>query len=77
MNKMIEMLKGLINSGKSPQEIAMQMLGNNSNPIFNNLVMMAQKGDYKGVENVARNIFKQQGRDLDKELAEIQSLFKK
>ena len=77
MNKMIEMLKGLINSGKSPQEIAMQMLGNNGNPIFNNLVMMAQKGDYKGVENVARNIFKQQGRDLDKELAEIQSLFKK
>lgn len=74
---MIEMLKGLINSGKSPQEIAMQMLGNNGNPIFNNLVMMAQKGDYKGVENVARNIFKQQGRDLDKELAEIQSLFKK
>ena len=53
MNKMIEMLKGLINSGKSPQEIAMQMLGNNGNPIFNNLVMMAQKGDYKGVENVA------------------------
>lgn len=77
MNKMIEMLKGLINSGKSPQEIAMQMLGNNGNPIFNNLIMMAQKGDYKGVENVARNIFKQQGRDLDKELAEIQSLFKK
>lgn len=74
---MIEMLKGLINSGKSPQEIAMQMLGNNGNPIFNNLVMMAQKGDYKGVENVARNIFKQQGRDLDKELAEIQNLFKK
>ena len=74
---MIEMLKGLINSGKSPQEIAMQMRGNNGNPIFNNLVMMAQKGDYKGVENVARNIFKQQGRDLDKELAEIQSLFKK
>ena len=74
---MIEMLKGLINSGKSPQEIAMQMLGNNGNPIFNNLIMMAQKGDYKGVENVARNIFKQQGRDLDKELAEIQSLFKK
>lgn len=74
---MIEMLKGLINSGKNPQEIAMQMLGNNNNPIFNNLIMMAQKGDYKGVENVARNIFKQQGRDLDKELAEIQSLFKK
>lgn len=74
---MIEMLKNLINSGKNPQEIAMQMLGNNNNPIFNNLIMMAQKGDYKGVENVARNIFKQQGRDLDKELAEIQSLFKK
>lgn len=74
---MIEMLKNLINSGKSPQEIAMQMLGNNNNPIFNNLIMMAQRGDYKGVENVARNIFKQQGRDLDKELAEIQSLFKK
>lgn len=74
---MIEMLKNLINSGKNPQEIAMQMLGNNNNPIFNNLIMMAQKGDYQGVENVARNIFKQQGRDLDKELAEIQSLFKK
>jgi hypothetical protein len=55
----------------------MQMLGNNNNPIFNNLVTMAKNGDYKGVENVARNIFQQQGRDLDKELAEIQNLFKK
>ena len=74
---MNEMLRNLINSGKNPQQIAMQMLGNNNNPIFNNLIMMARKGDYQGVENVARNIFQQQGRDLDKELAEIQKLFKK
>lgn len=74
---MNEMLRNLINSGKNPQQIAMQMLGNNNNPIFNNLVTMAKNGDYKGVENVARNIFQQQGRDLDKELAEIKKIFKK
>ena len=62
MNPM-NMIKMLVNGGKNPQEIAMQMLGNNNNPIMQNLVKMAEKGDYKGVENVARNMFKEQGRD--------------
>ena len=67
------MLKMFMNSGKTPKDIAIQMLGNYNNPVINNLVKMAENGDYQGVENFARNIFKEQGRDFDKELQEMQN----
>lgn len=67
------MLKMFMNSGKTPKEIAIQMLGNYNNPVINNLVQMAEKGDYQGVENFARNMFREQGRDFDKELQDMQN----
>lgn len=67
------MLKMFMNSGKTPKEIAIQMMGNYNNPVINNLIQMAEKGDYKGVENFARNMFREQGRDFDKELQEMQN----
>lgn len=67
------MLKMFINSGKTPKEIAIQMLGNYNNPVINNLVQMAEKGDYQGVENFTRNMFREQGRDFDKELQDMQN----
>ena len=57
------------------KQIVMGMLKNNSNPIFANLIEMAEKGDSKGVENFARNYFKEQGKDFDKEINAFQSMF--
>ncbi len=74
MNNPLQMIKTLMSGGKNPQEIAMNMIGNNNNPVIQNLIKMAQNGDYKGVENVARNMFKEQGRDFDAEMKDLQSV---
>lgn len=63
-------------NNKNPQQIVMEMLKKNSNPVVSNLVSMVQKGDSKGVENFARNLFKEKGRDFDKEFAEFKNNFK-
>lgn len=70
----IQVFKNLITGGRNPQEAIMQMIGNTNNPVFNNLVDMAKKGDYQGVENFARNMYKEQGRDFDKEFKEFQNM---
>ena len=59
-----------------------QMLKNMSmnkqinNPIFKEVINKAQNGDSKGVEQFARNLFKEQGRDFDKEFGEFMKNFK-
>lgn len=73
MNPM-QMLQNFIMKGLSPQKIAEQMVGNN--PMMANLVKMANAGDTEGVEKVARNMFKEKGRDFDKEFSEFRSKFK-
>lgn len=67
MNNPIETIKNLIASGKNPKEVAMQLVGNTNNPVFNNLIEMAKKGDYNSIENFARNYMKEQGRNYDDE----------
>ena len=73
MNPM-QMLQNFITKGLSPQKIAEQIVGNN--PMMANLIKMANAGDTKGVEKVARNMFKEKGRDFDKEFSEFRSKFK-
>ena len=68
----LDIIKNFMSGGKTPQEIAISMIGNNTNPIMQNLVKMAQNGDYQGVEKVARNMFKEQGRDFDAEVKDFQ-----
>ena len=75
MNSSNPNLKTLL-SGKNPQEVASKLLMNNTNPIFGNLIKMAQNGDTKGVEEFARNVFKERGRDFDKEFSQFMSNFK-
>lgn len=75
MNNLIQMIKGMM--GKlSPQQMVMNMLGGNDNPMMNNLKEMAQNGNQEGIEKFARNMFKEQGRDFDKEFADFMSNFK-
>ena len=71
----LNMIKGMMGN-MNPKNMAMNMLKNNTNPIFNNLIDMANKGDTKGVENFARNYMKSQGKDFDQEFNNFKSMFK-
>lgn len=75
MSNQNDMLKMLINN-KNPKDIIQQIAIQNSNPIVNNLVSMAQKGDTQGVENFARNICKEKGIDFDAEFSNFMNNFK-
>lgn len=74
MNPM-QMLQSFLGRGMSPQQIIGQMMGN-KNPMISNLMNMMQNGNSKGVEDFARNIFKEKGRDFDKEFGEFKKNFK-
>lgn len=70
--QIINMLKG----AKTPKEAVISMVKSNNNPMIKNLVEMAEKGNTEGVESFARNLFKEQGRDFDKEFGEFAKNFK-
>ena len=74
MNPM-SVLQNLIMKGMGPQQIVKQL--GNDNPIVSNLVGMAQSGNTKGIEDFARNLFKEKGRDFDKEFSEFRKTFQK
>nr|DAL09012.1 MAG TPA_asm: hypothetical protein [Bacteriophage sp.] len=75
MNNPINMIKMMM--GKmSPKDMAMKMIENNSNPVFANLIDMANKGDTKGVEDFARNICKEKNIDFDKDFTNFMNNFK-
>lgn len=75
MNNMMDFIKGML--GKmNPQQIVMNMIKNNSNPIIANLISMAQQGDTAGVENFARNYLKENGKDYDSEFSNFMNNFK-
>lgn len=65
-------LKGV----KNPKETVINMIKSNNNPMVKNLVEMAEKGDNKGIETFARNMFKEQGRDFDSEIKQFMNNFK-
>ena len=70
----LNMIKGMMGN-MNPKNIVMNMLKNNTNPIFANLIEMANKNDVKGLENFARNYMKDQGKDFDKEFNDFKSMF--
>ena len=73
MNPM-QMLQGM----RNPQQFLQQMMGNSSvmkNPIARNAMQMAQKGDSKGIEQMARNLCKEKGIDADDVFNQIKSIF--
>lgn len=72
----LNMIKGMMGIN-NPKDMAMKMLKNNTNPIFSNLIDMANKGDSKGVEEFARNICKEKNIDFDKQFGEFMNNFKK
>lgn len=73
MNHNFNLVKQFMES-KNPQQMIKNYIGNN--PLLNNLVNMAQKGDKESIETFARNLYKEQGKDFDKEFAEFMNNFK-
>lgn len=71
--QLIQMMRG-----GNPQQFLQQMMGNNSvmsNPMARNAMQMAQKGDSKGIEQMARNLCQEKGLNLDDIIKQIKSGF--
>lgn len=58
-------IKNYMLRGLTPKGIVKQVAGNN--PMINNLINMAEKGDNQGIENFARNVLKERGLNYDEE----------
>lgn len=58
------------------QFVLNSLMKNNTNPMFSQLIQMANNGDSKGVENFARNLLKERGMDFDEEFAKFRNNFK-
>lgn len=63
---------------RNPQQFIQGMMNNNQamqNPILKNALEMAQKGDKKGVEELARNLCSEKGINPDDAIGKIKSQF--
>ena len=61
-----------------PQQFIQQMMGNNqimSNPMMKNTINMAQQGNVQGIEQMARNLWKEKGLNADDVFNKIKSRF--
>lgn len=76
MNNPMQMLKMLSQTKRNPQEMILNFLNGNANPVFKNLSQMAKNGDKEGIENFARNLFKEKGMDFDTEFNKFMSNLK-
>jgi hypothetical protein len=70
--QLFNMIKGI----KNPKNAVINMVKSNNNPMIKNLVQMAEKGDNKGIEEFARNLYKEQGRNFDEEYSNFINMFK-
>lgn len=63
----------MIKQGKNPEQLMMDFLQRQmgDSPLF----QMAQRRDNKGIEQFARNYYKQQGKDFDKEFQMFRQTF--
>lgn len=68
-----DFIKGIQN----PKQFVMNIMGQNSNPVINNLMQMAQKGNAKEIETFARNFCRERNRDFDTEFADFMNQMKR
>lgn len=61
----------------NPQQIVMNMLQQraSSNPIFANILNLAQSGNTQEIENIVRNMARERGVDFDKEFNSFRQMF--
>ena len=63
--------------GGSPQQAIMNMMRQQAgnNPVLKNAIDMAEKGDVDGLKNLAHNLGKENGIDVDEKFSEIKNKF--
>lgn len=76
MNNPMQMMRALLSGGNPKQLIMNYVKNNDANPMMNNIINMAERGDRDGLEKFARNLFKEQGRDFDSEFSNFMKNFK-
>lgn len=61
----------LVRSGQNPQQIIMNLLSNNasSSPLGQNIMQLAQQGNVSQLEQIARNLCTNQGKNFDAEFS--------
>lgn len=78
MQNPLNTIKNYIKQQGNPKELLINfMTQNNTNPMINNLIGMAKNGNTTEIEKFARNLFKEQGRDFDKEFSSFMQNFKR
>ena len=74
MKNLLQLFSGI----KNPQQFLQSMMNNSQvmrNPMAKNAIDMMQKGDAKGVEQMARNLCKEKGVNTDEIMQQIKNKF--
>ena len=66
-------LINFVKSSSNPQQFMLNMLEERAgnNPMMQNLLQLAKQGKTKDIQQIARNTFKEQDRDFDKEFSDF------
>lgn len=75
-NMNVMQLLQMVQNNPNPPAFIMEMLKSQSgsNPLFANLLALAQNGNKAGIEEIARNIYREKGLDFDKEFNSLKQL---
>ena len=74
MKNLLQLFSGI----KNPQQFLQGMMNNSQvmgNPMAKNAIEMMQKGDVKGVEQMARNLCKEKGVNPDEIMKQMKDKF--
>lgn len=77
INPMQMQMIQFIRQGGNPQQFVMNILQqqSNNNPMAANLLNLAKSNRTSDIEQIARNMLKEQGKDFDKEFANFKQMF--
>ena len=68
----------LFQAVKNPQQFIQQIMGNSQamqNPMVANAIQMYQKGDKDGINQLAQNLCREKGVDMNEAIQQIKSQF--
>ena len=68
----------LFQAVKNPQQFIQQMMGNSQamqNPLIRNAIEMYQRGDRQGINELAQNLCREKGIDMNTAIQQIKSQF--
>lgn len=68
-----QQLGNIVKGIKNPQQVVLQLLENNTNPMAKQVLEMAKKGDKNGIEQFARNVCKEKNVNFDEEISKFRN----